>query len=136
MATSAELLLDTSAAVSLLDTSALRHDAVWDRTRGRVLGLAGHAAAETFSVITRMRGRISPEAAARSIGATFPASHSLSAAAAGTVLARCAAAGIGGGAVYDALVALAAEEAGVTLLSLDRRAVRTYAAFDVTVEFL
>lgn len=37
-----------------------------------------------------------------------------------------AAARIGGGAVYDALVALTAREASATLLTADRRAITTY----------
>lgn len=41
--------------------------------------------------------------------------------------------GIVGGAVYDAVVAVTAREAGATLVSLDRRAARTYDA--VAVEY-
>lgn len=37
----------------------------------------------------------------------------------------------GGGVVYDALIALAVREAGMTLVSLDRRAEPTYAICDV-----
>lgn len=39
---------------------------------------------------------------------------------------RLAAAGISGGAVYDALIGLAAAEAGVVLVTADRRALETY----------
>ena len=39
--------------------------------------------------------------------------------------------GIVGGAVYDALVAVTAREAGATLVSLDHRAARTYRAVAV-----
>ena len=41
-----------------------------------------------------------------------------------------------GGAVYDALIALAARDASVTLVSLDHRAERTYAACGVEVRML
>lgn len=41
-----------------------------------------------------------------------------------------------GGAVYDALIALAARDAGVSLVSLDRRAERTYAACRVEARIL
>jgi toxin FitB len=41
-----------------------------------------------------------------------------------------------GGAVYDALIALAARDAGVSLVSLDRRAERTYAACRVEARML
>ncbi len=42
------------------------------------------------------------------------------------LLDRAAAESIAGGALYDALVAATAREAGATLLTLDRRAVTTY----------
>jgi predicted nucleic acid-binding protein len=41
-----------------------------------------------------------------------------------------------GGAIYDALIALAARDGGVTLVSLDRRAERTYAACGVASRML
>jgi hypothetical protein len=44
------------------------------------------------------------------------------------MLESAARSGVLGGAVYDALVALTAREAGTTLVSLDRRAVPTYRA--------
>jgi predicted nucleic acid-binding protein len=43
---------------------------------------------------------------------------------------------LAGGAVYDALIALAARDADVTLVSLDRRAERTYAACGVEARML
>ncbi len=41
-----------------------------------------------------------------------------------------------GGAVYDGLIAATAEQAGLRLLSFDRRAARTYAMLDVDYEIL
>ncbi len=41
-----------------------------------------------------------------------------------------------GGAVYDALIALAVRDAGATLVSLDRRAERTYAACGIEARLL
>lgn len=41
------------------------------------------------------------------------------------------ASGIAGGAIYDALVAFTAREAGATLVSMDRRAAYTYRAVAV-----
>lgn len=52
------------------------------------------------------------------------------------LLDRLRDADITGGAVYDALVAATASEAGATLLSLDRRAVRTYEAIGATFELV
>ncbi len=43
---------------------------------------------------------------------------------------------ISGGAVYDALVALAAREAGATLVTRDRRAASTYAALQAGFELV
>lgn len=134
----AELLLDTSAAISLISPSAVHFDAVHARTRELRLGLAGHAVFETYSVLTRLPGgqRLSPTAAERVISVNFPASVALDGSEAHLVLRRLASAGIAGGAVYDGLVALAARRAGVTLLSCDRRAASTYSALGVTVELI
>ena len=49
----------------------------------------------------------------------------------GEVLREADASGIAGGAIYDALVAFTAREAGVPLVSMDRRAARTYRALAV-----
>lgn len=45
-----------------------------------------------------------------------------------------AAAGVAGGQVYDAMVGLAAHEAGMTLATRDARAARTYEALGVRYE--
>lgn len=44
--------------------------------------------------------------------------------------------GIRGGATYDALIAVTARDHGLTLLSLDRRAVRSYEALGTSYELL
>ena len=44
--------------------------------------------------------------------------------------------GRAGGAIYDALIALAARDSGATLVSLDRRAEQTYAACGVEAKML
>jgi predicted nucleic acid-binding protein len=99
----------------------------------RVLGLAGHAAFETFSILTRMPppARRSPGAVARLIANNFPATRFLSDRAAADLLARLGELGIAGGAVYDALVGATAVEHGLTLMTRDRRAVDTYRRLDV-----
>lgn len=53
-----------------------------------------------------------------------------------SVLSRAAHAGISGGAVYDALVAATSSEAGATLVTRDRRAIRIYEALGARFEFL
>lgn len=135
---SAEILLDTSAAVALLHDSHPAHHAVRDATRGLVRGLAGHALIETFSVLTRLPGdaRLSPELAEQVIARAFPASVALSPTDALAAVATFATAGIAGGAVYDGLVALAARSAATPLLSCDRRAIPTYAALAADVRLI
>lgn len=52
------------------------------------------------------------------------------------VLGELARGEILGGAIYDGLIAAAAAQADIRLLSLDRRAVRTYAALGADYEVL
>lgn len=79
--TSADLLLDTSAAVALVLEDSEAHELVRSACAGLLLGLAGHALLETYSVLTRLPGgsRLSPAAAARVIAQEFPRSVALSA---------------------------------------------------------
>jgi predicted nucleic acid-binding protein len=130
-----EFLVDTSVAVAL---SVMGHEgraAALAVLKGRRFGLAGHAAFETFSVLTRLPGtaRRTPAAAARMLAANFPHSRSLSPAGAANLLSTLATTGVSGGAVYDALVGATAAECGVPLVTRDRRALGTYRALDVDV---
>ncbi len=52
------------------------------------------------------------------------------------VLGKLASGEILGGAIYDGLIAAAAAQADIRLLSLDRRAARTYAALNADYEIL
>lgn len=135
MPTSADLLLDTSAAIALVHDRNPAHERLLELTRDRVIGLAGHAAFETYSVLTRMPGtaRVSPERARQIIERSFPVSAPLSPAAARSAITTFADAGIAGGSIYDGLVGLAARDAAVPLLTCDRRAMGTYAALRVDV---
>jgi len=141
MATSARrrhgLLVDTSVAVAVTVADHEHHEETLERLRGRRLGLAGHAAFETFSVLTRLPapartyargGRADP-------GAELSAHELLSAEASRTLLEQLDSLGIAGGTVYDALVGATAAEHGLTLVSRDRRALETYRALEVRVEF-
>jgi predicted nucleic acid-binding protein len=132
------LLLDTSAALPLLLARHPRHDAVARRAKGRILGLSGHAQFETFSVLTRLPPpeRVSTRTARDLIARTFPQSPHLGAHAASGLLDELADGRLAGGAVFDALVAAAAREAGTTLLSCDRRAAATYRALGTDFELL
>ncbi len=142
MATSArkrpDLLVDTSVAVALTVADHEHHDATFAALQGRRLGLAGHAAFETFSVLTRLPApaRRTPATVARLLAASFPHSRFLGADSSRSLLGRLATIGIAGGSVYDALVGAAAAEHGLTLATRDRRALETYRALDVEVELL
>ncbi|SDU76058.1 type II toxin-antitoxin system VapC family toxin [Jiangella alkaliphila] len=133
-----DLLVDTSVAVPLVVADHDHHDSVVRALAGQHLGLAGHAAFETFSVLTRLPPpvRRTPGSAVRMMTANFPHSRHVSQEAAASMLEQLASAGISGGAVYDALVGLAAREHGVVLCTRDRRALETYRALNVEIELI
>jgi predicted nucleic acid-binding protein len=132
------VLLDTSTAIALVVQDHEAHVATRAAVRGRRLGLAGHAWFETFSVLTRLPGdrRRSPADALRVLSTNFPESGHLPEGAAGGLGAELARLGIGGGAVFDALVAAAARHHGRPLLSRDGRARSTYEAMGVDLKHL
>ncbi|MGL5867315.1 MAG: PIN domain-containing protein [Dermatophilaceae bacterium] len=97
---------------------------------GREVALSGHAAVETYSVLTRLPGdaRFTPADAALLISARFTTLLTLSTRTTGRLPAIFGELDIAGGAVYDALVALAAVEHGALLATRDARARATYEA--------
>lgn len=133
-----ELLVDTSIAVALTVADHEHHETTFQALGSRRLGLAGHAAFETFSVLTRLPppARRTPATVARLLDANFPYTRFLSGDAAEVLLSELHAVGIAGGAVYDALVGASAKEHGSVLATRDRRAVETYRALDVQLELL
>ncbi len=133
-----QVLVDTSTAVALTVSDHRDHDATFEALADRRLGLAGHAAFEAFSVLTRLPApaRRTPATVARLLTANFPHTRFLSASAAAALLAELEAKGIAGGSVYDALVGAAAAQHGLPLATRDRRALVTYRALDVDVELL
>jgi len=140
MPTSAEpdRLVDTSVAIALLVADHEHHEAVFSALGPLRLGLAGHAAFETYSVLTRLPppARRTPAAAARLIAGSLPESRFLSADAAAALPGRLARRGVAGGATYDALVGAAAHEHGLRLCTRDRRAAATYRALEIEFELL
>ena len=135
---SGHVLLDTSAAIALILPEHEQHGTAMSAALGRRLGLSGHAAFETFSVLTRLPAplRRTPQAAKRLIASDFPETRFLSIERAAALLESLPAYGIAGGAVYDALVGAAALEHELTLVTLDRRALGSYHRLGVAVEFL
>jgi len=139
MPTAAEpWLVDTSAAVAMLVADHEQHEQTFAALSGRRLGLCGHAAFASYSVLTRLPGvqRLSPPVARRLLTANFPQTRHLGAEAARALLAALSEHRIAGGAVYDALVAAAAVEHGLVLVSRDRRAAQTYQRLGARVELL
>jgi predicted nucleic acid-binding protein len=133
-----QLLVDTSVAVALTVVDHRGHLATFAAVGDRRLGLAGHAAFETFSVLTRLPApaRRTPATVARLLAANFPETRFLSEAGAAALLAGLKASGIAGGAIYDALVGAAAAEHRLPLATRDRRSLDTYRVLDVDVELL
>ena len=133
-----ELLIDTSVAVALATADHEHHQVTKDAIAGRSCGLSGHAAFETFSVLTRLPApnRRTPRTVQRLLAHNFPSSRFLSAEGTRLLHARLAPLGIAGGAVYDALVGAAAAEHGIMLATRDRRAAATYRALDVAFELI
>jgi predicted nucleic acid-binding protein len=129
------LALDTSVALPLLLQTHPAHAAVvrwWDK---RECALCGHALAETYSVLTRLPGdlRLAPQDAARLMATRFSRPLLLGPERTARLPQEFSRRGIAGGAVYDALVAMAADEHGAQLATRDARARDTYEKFDVSV---
>ncbi len=114
------------------------HRSAIERLDGQQLGLAGHAAFETFSVLTRLPppARRAPAVVARLMATNFAGNRFLSPEDAAELLGRFAEGEIAGGSVYDALVGATAIEHGLALATADRRALDTYRVLGVDVEVL
>jgi len=127
--------VDTSVAIPLLVRSHHDHAAVVRWWNGQEVTLSGHALAETYSVLTRLPGdaRLAPADAARLLTARFSSPLVLRSSRARRLPDTLSRLGIAGGAVYDALVALAAKEHGIALATRDARARGTYEAVGVKV---
>ncbi|MCW1957994.1 MAG: type II toxin-antitoxin system VapC family toxin, partial [Mycobacterium sp.] len=124
------VLVDTSAALALVQSEHPFHGAARTRLTPCHRGMSGPAAVELLSVLTRLPApqRLSPAAALRLQAANFPASQFLSAARMPELLREFASLGLAGGAVYDGLVGAAAREHGLLLITTDKRAEATYRA--------
>lgn len=129
------LALDTSVAIPLLVQTHRHHAAVvgwWNR---REAHLSGHALAETYSVLTRLPGdlRLASGEAAGLLRERFDAPLIVGRRTSARVPEILSELGVAGGAVYDALVALAALEHDAQLATRDARAKATYERVGVDV---
>ena len=133
-----QILIDTSVAVALLVGDHEHHLATMGAIGDRQLGLSGHAAFETFSVLTRLPppARRPPDVVVRLLAENFPENRFLSPGRAAALIEALGKAGIAGGSVYDALIAATAIEHGLKLATRDQRALLTYRAMQVDVEVL
>jgi predicted nucleic acid-binding protein len=122
------LALDTSVAIPLLVKTHSEHSSIVRWCGSRELVLSGHALAETYSVLTRLPGdlRVAAVDAARLLDDWFGAPLIVEARTASRLPDVLSKLGIAGGAVYDALVALAAVEHDARLATRDVRAKATY----------
>jgi predicted nucleic acid-binding protein len=129
------LALDTSVAVPLLVQTHRAHTEVTNWCHGREAALSGHALAETYSVLTRLPGdlRLAPADAARILTERFGEPLPLEPQAFARLPKTLSRLGISGGAVYDALVGLAAAEHDADLATRDVRAKATYEVIGVRV---
>lgn len=130
--------VDTSVAIAFVVRSHPAHSATRRQLSGRTAVLTSHSLAETYSVLTRLPGdaRLLPVDAARIIKANFGPTIAPDAATLSRIHEVLAARGVAGGAVYDALVGLAAVAGGLTLITRDARAIATYAAVAATTEII
>jgi len=131
--------VDTSVAVPYIHGKHPHFARVNEALVGRKLKLCGHAAVETYSVLTRLPGdaRLSAKAAVHLMLGSFGGEPlTLKPDTFTRVPSILAERGIFGGAVYDGLVALAAIDNNAILLTRDTRALATYDALGVEVEVL
>ena len=130
-------LVDTSVALPALSELHEFHELAFDAVSEHRAGIAGHALFETYAVLTRHPDlRVTPGQALGLLDGTFTHRAVLSKAATTRALQALADGAIVGGATYDGLIAATAAEAGLPLLTLDRRARRTYEAVGADVRYL
>lgn len=101
--------------------------------------LIAHVAYETTSALSRMPEgrRVAPRVVLEALTQRFPAGWlQLDAVGVRSALERAVAAGLRGGALYDALIAATAAGHGARVLSADLRARRAYDALGVQASYL
>lgn len=101
--------------------------------------LAAHTALESYSLLTRLPEpfRADAETVVEYLRRTFTGPRlGLDPATQDRLPDVLAGYGVDGGAVYDGLIALTAQAAGAELVTLDRRALATYARCQVTARVL
>jgi predicted nucleic acid-binding protein len=130
---------DSSVVVAALSPWHDAHAVARERLLSDEVRLIAHVAFETVSALSRMPQEHSAPAPVvlEGLVRSFPQPWlSLNATQMRAALERTVAAGVEGGALYDALIAATAGRHGAQLLSADRRAQRTYEALGADVVFI
>jgi predicted nucleic acid-binding protein len=133
------IALDSSVVVAALSSWHPAHDASRAAMLADERALPAHAAFETTATLSRMPEGYRTTAAVvlEALERDFPEPWlTLGGEAARACLASAVAAGIRGGALYDALIAATAREHGATLISADRRARDAYEAIGAEVSYV
>lgn len=130
------IAVDTSVAVPLVVSNHRAHPRVVRWWSGRPVALSGHALVETYSVLTRLPGdaRLTAADAATLLAERFEAPLLLADDDAARLPELLAAKGIAGGAVYDAIIGMAALGNACVLATRDARAIGTYQSIGATIE--
>jgi predicted nucleic acid-binding protein len=130
--------IDSSVLIPALHRSHVGHEQAIAVFRRGDLRVGGHVLLETYSTLTggRVGPRALPQLALEALLRLPGPPLTLTPDGYLSTLRRCAQNGLIGGAVYDALVAATAQEAGAQLVSRDRRAARTYEAMGAEYELL
>lgn len=129
---------DTSVLVAGFATWHEAHRSAADAL-GRGVHLIAHSALETYSVLTRLPAphRVAPAVAHAYLADLASDDYlTLDPRAHRELIGYLAAQNVTGGAAYDALVGSTAKAAGATLLTRDRRAVKTYELLHAEYELL
>lgn len=129
---------DTSVVVALFASWHEGHEGARSALEGEVW-LPAHVLLETFSVLTRLPPphRAASEVVAAFLARQFPRPPlTLKASAYQALPEEARRLGISGGAIYDALIAATAKNAGATLLTRDARALVTYDRMGIEYELV
>jgi len=129
---------DTSVLIAAFMPSHPRHTDAREAVDSRVTAVISHVLLETFSVLTRLPAphRFKPMDVAGAIDGLPWEPLTLPASAQAELPRHLASSGIGGGSIYDGLIAATAEHHGLMLLTLDTRARATYEALQTRYEVL
>jgi predicted nucleic acid-binding protein len=129
---------DTSIVVPALLSAHDAHERCVD-VLPRTNTAVAHVIAEAYSVLTRLPhpARVPPLLAAEGLARLLPErTFGLEPHDYARAPSRLAEAGLSGGSVYDALIALSAAAHRLELITRDARAARTYSSLGVTFELL